>query len=382
MQRELTKAFGSDRVFRDAENLRVGDKWRKKLEEELDQSRCVVVIIGETWRKKAFAKKLAQPDNVLRHEILYAKNKSIAILPIRFYLGETDIQAITHPELSNEINETQWESIDDVGDWDPFLTELGKKLAKMPNKNYQPPDIERALPDLNREPERDCFTENKDEAKCLVFASGLPNAGFRHFVRGCSWVHCGTAESQEPIGVDWKSFVASVNRGSTPPSSNLASQIYRHLNSPRHDSDRNRRVRDLPLKDMNKWLSRDKQKFYFWTQADAASLTPELVEKWIDGWSALIPEKKRKTCRVFLYVNRGRFTRNSKNVFNDQHPEHIVIDGFDRVTKSDTMEWLAKSGFRPSFKEEIENLYTFFRRKVYFKTIADTASNIAEMAGR
>src|SRR5438093_4488414 len=51
---DLTRAFGTDAVFRDKSRLEGGHDWTRELEENARDRRVMLVVIGATWQSASF----------------------------------------------------------------------------------------------------------------------------------------------------------------------------------------------------------------------------------------------------------------------------------------------------------------------------------------
>lgn len=78
---ELEKAFGTELVFRDVENISGGSQWKKVIEENLRQSAALVLIIGPRWGE-IWEQRRSDPDNYIALELQRAKELKIPIIPV------------------------------------------------------------------------------------------------------------------------------------------------------------------------------------------------------------------------------------------------------------------------------------------------------------
>jgi hypothetical protein len=83
--KELTEAFGDERVFLDKDTLRAGN-WRAQIHEALNQCPIVLVVIGRHWLNIADetgVRRLNCPDDVHRQEIALAlAREGVTVIPV------------------------------------------------------------------------------------------------------------------------------------------------------------------------------------------------------------------------------------------------------------------------------------------------------------
>ncbi len=77
----LRIAFGRERVFRDVHSIGAG-KWREKIDAALAQSAVCVAVIGPRWANAENLPRLADPGDMVRHELLTAlSHDSLTMVP-------------------------------------------------------------------------------------------------------------------------------------------------------------------------------------------------------------------------------------------------------------------------------------------------------------
>jgi tetratricopeptide (TPR) repeat protein len=76
----LGSTFGTDRVFRDIEDIGPGEDFVARIHAALDASRAVVAIIGKGWVQQRA--RLARRSDFVRLELLLALEKGLAVFPI------------------------------------------------------------------------------------------------------------------------------------------------------------------------------------------------------------------------------------------------------------------------------------------------------------
>jgi tetratricopeptide (TPR) repeat protein len=68
----LSLRFGDDMVFHDVDDLQPGMRWRREIDAALRGAEIVLVLIGPQWFADDQRRRLADPKDVLRHEITTA----------------------------------------------------------------------------------------------------------------------------------------------------------------------------------------------------------------------------------------------------------------------------------------------------------------------
>jgi transcriptional regulator with XRE-family HTH domain len=82
---KLVAEFGQSQVFMDVHNIELGVDFVEALERSLDQCKAEVVIIGERWltaEDEYGARRLNDPDDYVRAEVVSALNRDIRVIPI------------------------------------------------------------------------------------------------------------------------------------------------------------------------------------------------------------------------------------------------------------------------------------------------------------
>ncbi|ANQ85787.1 hypothetical protein dqs_2758 [Azoarcus olearius] len=82
--RELATHFGPDRVFIDLDDIRPGDRFLQRITEIIASCRALVVVIGPGWvdARRDGVRRLDDPRDVVRHEIVQALARGIAVVPV------------------------------------------------------------------------------------------------------------------------------------------------------------------------------------------------------------------------------------------------------------------------------------------------------------
>src|SRR5689334_20335722 len=81
----LSVAFGSQRVFIDVDQIRVGDGWPQRIDQALREASALLVVIGPNWLRIADdfgRRRLDREDDWVRREVTHAIDSGILVLPV------------------------------------------------------------------------------------------------------------------------------------------------------------------------------------------------------------------------------------------------------------------------------------------------------------
>src|SRR5215203_1100643 len=87
---ELCKYFSAGIVFKDAVTLKPGTDFKKEIDQALDHSAILLVLLDRNWPKlknENGEKRLFEENDYVRHEIRTALEKNIEIIPVLFENG-------------------------------------------------------------------------------------------------------------------------------------------------------------------------------------------------------------------------------------------------------------------------------------------------------
>lgn len=86
LAQDMVEAFGEENVFFDKDTLHAGN-WREQIEQALDRSKVVLVVIGPKWvsiKDESAQRRLDSPTDVLRQEISSALSREdLIVIPVR-----------------------------------------------------------------------------------------------------------------------------------------------------------------------------------------------------------------------------------------------------------------------------------------------------------
>src|ERR1043166_4177068 len=82
----LQREFGRSAVFIDTDDIRMGDRWQRKIETALETATVVIPIIGPKWlflqNPDDGQRRLDTPNDWVRREIEFALSEQVEILPV------------------------------------------------------------------------------------------------------------------------------------------------------------------------------------------------------------------------------------------------------------------------------------------------------------
>lgn len=85
IERELSRRFGSDKVFRASKSIRPGEDYRHRLAADSAGARALLAVIGPDWLTATDAsgnRKLDDPDDWTRRELLNAREHGARVIPV------------------------------------------------------------------------------------------------------------------------------------------------------------------------------------------------------------------------------------------------------------------------------------------------------------
>jgi hypothetical protein len=81
----LVEHFGKDKVFRDIDSLEPGLDFSEAIERAIESSEVLIAVIGKNWLTATDAagqKRLENPDDMVRTEIVTALKRNIRVIPL------------------------------------------------------------------------------------------------------------------------------------------------------------------------------------------------------------------------------------------------------------------------------------------------------------
>lgn len=83
LDRELSRRFGSNAVFLGSKSIPLGSDWEQQMFDAVAKSTALLVVIGRHWRNANNRRRLDDPADHVRREILHALDLDKQIIPVR-----------------------------------------------------------------------------------------------------------------------------------------------------------------------------------------------------------------------------------------------------------------------------------------------------------
>ncbi|WP_380285987.1 toll/interleukin-1 receptor domain-containing protein [Kitasatospora purpeofusca] len=131
IERELSRRFGSERVFRASKSIKVGRRFPQELLTAVRRSSVLVAVIGERWaaaRAADGSRALEDPEDWTRREIVEAFESGALVVPVLIGRATRLNRHDLPPELA-ELADCQYRRLD-TRDADGDLARLGDDLAE------------------------------------------------------------------------------------------------------------------------------------------------------------------------------------------------------------------------------------------------------------
>ncbi len=166
LHKHLAAGFGYERVFMDRAEIRAGQRWAERLDEELARSTVVLVLVGPQWLKlqdKDCRRRIDRPDDWVRREIATALAAGKEVIPV-YVAGAVPITdaAALPPDLAGLPARQRVVLTDDS--WNDGMEQLMRRLQQLGLRAARPgfrlparlkhvaaltpPELERALATL------------------------------------------------------------------------------------------------------------------------------------------------------------------------------------------------------------------------------------------
>ena len=159
----LKRSFSEQQVFLDDEDIRLGDGWKTAIHDALSRSFVLVALIGPNWasiRDKDGKRRLDDPDDVLREEIVTALRSGIPVISIRVH-GVPMPERDDLPEPLRGMLDVQGDTIriDNVAD-ENFRDDADKLVRNISRiLSQQRPAAKVGLPPAGGAPRRNALME-------------------------------------------------------------------------------------------------------------------------------------------------------------------------------------------------------------------------------
>lgn len=130
LEEELERAFGEGRVFRDATDIPGGTKWKSVIDENLQGSAALILVIGPRW-EQIWLERINDDVNYIVLELQRAHELGVPIIPVT--LDGTQLSKGLDLGSINFIRENQFHDISDrQGRWRNDFNRLVSLLESVP----------------------------------------------------------------------------------------------------------------------------------------------------------------------------------------------------------------------------------------------------------
>lgn len=132
IERELSRRFGSDQVFRASKSISPGENYIAELLTNVRRSRVLLAVIGSRWLTvvdEQGRKRLEDEADWVRREILEAFKQGVLVFPVLVGRTQPLLPSDLPPELAG-LAELQYRRLDLRND-ERDLRALGDELAKL-----------------------------------------------------------------------------------------------------------------------------------------------------------------------------------------------------------------------------------------------------------
>jgi hypothetical protein len=133
LDRELSDRFGSDTVFLAAKSIPAGTNWEKRIFDAVAESTALLAIIGRGWFSAASRRRLNQPTDFVRREILTALKLQKRVVPVRLgvpRLKKADLPPALQPLAEQQDIEIRFRS--HKIDIDRLAADLAERIPELP----------------------------------------------------------------------------------------------------------------------------------------------------------------------------------------------------------------------------------------------------------
>lgn len=114
LQFEIEKRFGNKCVFLDESSLRAGGDWRSQIQDALNRASILVLLAGPRFFEDDQMRRLAQPDSVIKHELLTARNSAnCSVIPVSVGSNPPHKSGQSWPSELAWLSDIQWVHLND-----------------------------------------------------------------------------------------------------------------------------------------------------------------------------------------------------------------------------------------------------------------------------
>ncbi|MCE6998410.1 toll/interleukin-1 receptor domain-containing protein [Saccharothrix sp. S26] len=144
LDRALSERFGSDAVFLASKSIPPGADWEVRMFEAVEQCAALLVVMGANWlgaRRSDGSRRLEDPDDFVRRELLTASALDKVVVPVRF-----DCARVPKEEFPSgltwlaELQDAEVRFRTAKDDIDRLANRLAKEVEGLPEPRLHPSD--------------------------------------------------------------------------------------------------------------------------------------------------------------------------------------------------------------------------------------------------
>jgi len=123
LQSKIETTLGNRCVFLDESSLRAGGDWRDQIQDALNRSSILVLLAGPRFFEDDQMRRLAQPDSVIKHELLTARNSAnCSVIPVSVGSNPPHKSGQSWPSGLAWLSDIQWVHLN--GEYQEMNTEI------------------------------------------------------------------------------------------------------------------------------------------------------------------------------------------------------------------------------------------------------------------
>lgn len=298
LYRELADNLPTYNVFKDDEETTVGVKWAPRLQRLVKKCRFFVLLVSKDWSTPAIRKRLNDPDNWVRREILAATKSKCLIIPV--LVNGAPRPTGLPSDIQSVIDENQCFNFSSGSDkWDGEIAKLCVEITGETRRRAGGGTLTRLFAPLNRHRET-------PDVRAAVLRKGYAAFALTGGVRDEPLVfaqRCGIEINREtgfdqafgePVSLQWKPF--AVNNKSLRRKDLLRAIAAGCVLEQQDDIKSN--LRDH--------FRKNQQTLVFFTVIFATgSKSVERILEWLDVWKELLVDCRPGSVVALIFVPRS-----------------------------------------------------------------------------
>jgi hypothetical protein len=343
----LSEHFGEGSVFRDAQSIPTGTRWKPVFKRRVAACRGLVLVIGPGWREERVLAKLRDPNGWVYNEILTALEQGKEIFPV-LCGGATAPPLDQLPEaIHPALEDFQHFQFHDGPTWRQALGALVRDIAMRTDLGRPAPPLctdiqvyDWALARLNRNRQASALRSRFERGQRLFVLTGDRRGGFRHFAIRClldvmrAQEETGSADGERIVALNWGRFS--------------------DLDSPQE------RQRELLADVSEKWLTEHgrqepglarervaqaarqtrRRTVLYSTVTLGSQLDHARTAEWLDCWRQILSGGSASSVIVILFVEQSWWTSPLRPLLPREAVDAPLPPKLGRIYRQDLRQWL------------------------------------------